>query len=88
MHNNALLLLKNCKKLLRAGGFTPDPLPSAAGGSAPRPLIPHWEFLTMSLLHTILLMLNIKQNCGYQHFKSFGRFDERNWVGAQDSSHY
>jgi len=64
MHKNELFLQEIAKNRLVLGVSPPDLLASAAEGSAPRPSILHWEFLATPLLHTILLMLNIKQeNC-------------------------
>jgi len=82
MYINGLFLLKNCKKKSpKAGGFDPRPtLPSAARGSAQRPPIPQWEFMPTSLLHTILLMLNIKhENCEYQITFKRGVFSLFTW---------
>jgi len=89
MHKNALFLLKNCKKSPKAGVLPPDPLAFRRWGSAPRPPIPHWEFLTTPLLNTILLMLIISRKTVNINFLSLlVGLDERNWVGAQDSSHW
>jgi len=55
MHKNVLFLLKIAKNLIELGVSPPcphTPLPSAAGGSAPRPPIPIEIFLTTLLLHT------------------------------------